>query len=167
MSSDVNIDPYELQCDILRDDKLLTGGIYHTMSEGDLKRVMQYRRTMVGTDGMWYPGCGGCHPRSIGTFPRVLGRYVREKQYITLPEAIRRMTSLPAQVYGLKGKGLIVKGYDADMVLFDAGKIIDRADYGAFRTRCEGLNYVIVGGKTAAENAVFTGAKAGRIIRRP
>ena len=116
---------------------------------------------------MWYPGCGGCHPRSIGTFPRVLGRYVREKQYITLPEAIRRMTSLPAQVYGLKDKGLIVKGYDADMVLFDADKIIDRADYGAFRTRCEGLNYVIVGGKTAAENAVFTGAKAGRIIRRP
>ena len=54
-----------------------------------------------------------------------------------------------------------------DMVLFDADKIIDRADYGAFRTRCEGLNYVIVGGKTAAENAVFTGAKAGRIIRRP
>lgn len=116
---------------------------------------------------MWYPGCGGCHPRSIGTFPRVLGRYVRQKQYITLPEAIRRMTSLPAQVYGLKGKGLIVKGYDADMVLFDADKIIDRADYGAFRTRCEGLNYVIVGGKTTAENAVFTGAKAGRIIRRP
>ena len=107
------------------------------------------------------------HPRSIGTFPRVLGRYVREKQYITLPEAIRRMTSLPAQVYGLKDKGLIVKGYDADMVLFDADKIIDRADYGAFRTRCEGLNYVIVSGKTAAENAVFTGAKAGRIIRRP
>ena len=77
------------------------------------------------------------------------------------------MTSLPAQVYGLKDKGLIVKGYDADMVLFDADKIIDRADYGAFRTRCEGLNYVIVGGKTAAENAVFTGAEAGRIIRRP
>ena len=167
IADELNIDPYELQCDILRDDKLLTGGIYHTMSEDDLKRVMQYRRTMVGTDGMWYPGCGGCHPRSIGTFPRVLGRYVREKQYITLPEAIRRMTSLPAQVYGLKDKGLIVKGYDADMVLFDADKIIDRADYGAFRTRCEGLNYVIVGGKTAAENAVFTGAKAGRIIRRP
>lgn len=167
IADELNIDPYELQCDILRDDKLLTGGIYHTMSEDDLKRVMQYRRTMVGTDGMWYPGCGGCHPRSIGTFPRVLGRYVREKQYITLPEAIRRMTPLPAQVYGLKDKGLIVKGYDADMVLFDADKIIDRADYGAFRTRCEGLNYVIVGGKTAAENAVFTGAKAGRIIRRP
>ncbi len=136
IADELNIDPYELQCDILRDDKLLTGGIYHTMSEDDLKRVMQYRRTMVGTDGMWYPGCGGCHPRSIGTFPRVLGRYVREKQYITLPEAIRRMTSLPAQVYGLKDKGLIVKGYDADMVLFDADKIIDRADYGAFRTRC-------------------------------
>lgn len=167
IADELNIDPYELQCDILRDDKLLTGGIYHTMSEDDLKRVMQYRRTMVGTDGMWYPGCGGCHPRSIGTFPRVLGRYVREKQYITLPEAIRRMTSLPAQVYGLKDKGLIVKGYDADMVLFDTDKIIDRADYGAFRTRCEGLNYVIVGGKTAAENAVFTGTKAGRIIRRP
>lgn len=165
IADELNIDPYELQCDILRDDRLLTGGIYHTMSEDDLKRVMQYRHTMIGTDGMWYPGCGGCHPRSIGTFPRVLGRYVREKQYISLSEAVRRMTSLPAQVYGLKSKGLIVNGYDADIVLFDAAKIIDHADYGSPYARCEGLEYVIVGGKIAAQNAVFTGIKAGRIIK--
>lgn len=159
-------DPYELQCDILLDDRLLTGGIFHTMCEGDLKRVMQYRRTMIGTDGLWYPGCGGAHPRAIGTFPRVLGKYVREAGYLPLEEAIRKMTSLPAQVYGLAGKGLIVPGADADLVLFDAAQIIDRASYGDFARRCEGLRYVLIDGKIVAEDAVYTGTAAGRVLRR-
>lgn len=159
-------DPYELQCDILLADKLLTGGIYHTMSEDDLRRVMQYPRAMVGTDGLWYPGCEGAHPRSIGTFPRVLGRYVRQKKYISLENAIRKMTSLPAQVYGLRGKGIVTPGFDADLVLFDAEKIIDKAEYGVFCQRCEGLASVIIGGKIAVEDAVFNGTKAGRVLRK-
>ena len=166
IADELGQDAYELQCDILLDDKLLTGGIFHTMSEDDLKRVMQYRRAMVGTDGLWYPGCEGTHPRSIGTFPRVLGKYVRQEKYIPLTEAIRKITSMPAQVYSLKGKGIVTAGFDADLVLFDAEKIIDRAEYGNFRPRCEGLHYVIVGGKIAVEDAVFNGTKAGSIIRK-
>lgn len=136
------------------------------MSEDDLQRVMQYPRTMVGTDGLWYPGCEGAPPRSIGTFPRMLGRYVRQKKYISLENAIRKMTSLPAQVYGMRGNGIVASGFDADLVLFDAEKIIDRAEYEAFCQRCEGLASVIIGGKIAVEDAVFNGTKAGKVLRK-
>ena len=159
-------DPYELQCDILLADRLTTGAIFHTMSEDDVCRVMRDPRAMIGTDGIWYPGSEGTHPRSIGTFPRVLGRYVRAQGIIPLEQAIRKMTSLPAMVYGLHGKGLLRAGMDADMVLFDADKIIDHADYTDFRARCEGLTAVYVGGGLAAENAVFTGLRGGKVLRR-
>ncbi len=163
----LGVDPYELQCDLLLADNLSTGAIFHTMSEDDLKNVMRYKRTMVGTDGLWHPGSEGGHPRGIGTYPRVLGRYVRQQQVIPLEEAVRKMTSMPAAVYSLDLKGLVKTGFDADLVIFDPDTIIDNADYGAkFRERCTGLDYVFVGGKIAVRDSVFTGETGGKIIRR-
>ena len=106
------------------------------------------------------------HPRLRGSFPRVLGRYVREKRVTTLPEMIRKMTSLPARVYGLKSKGIIWEGMDADICIFDDKKIIDRAEYIKCFDRAEGLSYVIVGGEVAAEDAVYNGALKGKIVLR-
>ena len=158
-------DPYDIQCDLLRDDRLGTGAIFHTMSEEDVERVMQWPRAMVGTDGQYAPGTAGGHPRSFATFPRVLGRYVREKKIITLENAIRKMCSLPAMVYNLPTKGLIREGMDADLVLFDPETIGDKADFANPMEKNEGLDYVFVGGQIAVKDGVCTGAKAGSQLR--
>ena len=112
-------DPFDIQCDLLRDDRLSTGAIFHTMCEEDVERVMQWPRAMVGTDGSYAPGDVGNHPRGFATFTRILGRYVRERKVITLENAIRKMCYLPAMVYGMSTKGLIREGMDADLVLVD------------------------------------------------
>ena len=104
------------------------------------------------------------HPRLRGSFPRALGRYVRERKVVSLPEMIRKMTSLPAYVYGLDGKGKISDGYDADICVFDPDTVIDRADFSDASKRAEGLRYVIVGGKITAENAVYNGERSGRVM---
>lgn len=166
IAAELEMDPYELQCDILLEDELSTDGIFHTMCEEDLQTVMREPRAMFGTDGLWFPGCTGTHPRSIGTFPRVLGRYVRELKVISLEEAIRKMTSMPAAVYSLPGKGLVRPGFDADLVIFDPDAIADKADYTDSRARCQGLSYVLVGGAIAVENAVFNGTMRGRVLRK-
>lgn len=159
-------DPYDIQCDLLRDDRLSTGGIFHTMSEEDVRRVMQWPRAMFGTDGLYVPGGAGGHPRAFGTFPRVLGRYVREQKVITLENAIRKMCSLPATVYNLPTKGLIREGMDADLVLFDPETVGDRADYARPIQKNTGLDYVIVAGQIAVKDGVCTGVLAGRQLLR-
>ena len=159
-------DPYDIQCDLLRDDRLSTGGIFHTMSEEDVARVMQWPRAMVGTDGMYTPGEVGNHPRSFSAFVRVLGRYVREKKIITLENAIRKMTSLPAMVYNLPTKGLIREGMDADLVLFDPETVGDNNDYANPYVKNSGLDYVIVGGQIAVKDNVITGAMGGKQLRK-
>ena len=120
---------------------------------------------MICTDGSVAKENPVYHPRLRGSFPRVLGRYVRERKVTSLPEMIRKMTSMAAGVYGLKTKGLLWEGMDADICIFDADKIIDRADFINCGLHAEGLNYVIVGGKIAVKDAVYTGVRGGRIIR--
>ncbi|MEA5040646.1 MAG: D-aminoacylase [Clostridiaceae bacterium] len=159
-------DPYELLMDLLRDDRLSTGGIFHTMSEEDVERVMRWPRAMVGTDGIMASGGAGGHPRSSGTFPRILARYVRERGILTLENAIRKMTSLPAQVYNLKGKGLIRPGMDADLVLFDPDTIADNATFVQPKLRPSGIDRVWVHGVSVVENGAATGALAGTVLRR-
>ncbi len=139
---------------------------YFTMCEEDVETVMSYPRTMIGTDSSLAKEASFYHPRLRGTFPRVLGRYVRERKVTSLPEMIRKMTSLPAYVYDLPSKGKIEIGYDADICIFDAEKIIDRADYSDPHARAEGLNYVILSGDIVAEDAVFNGKKMGKLILR-
>ena len=136
------------------------------MSEEDVARVMQWPRAMVGTDGMYTPGEVGNHPRSFSAFVRVLGRYVREKKIITLENAIRKMTSLPAMVYNLPTKGLIREGMDADLVLFDPETVGDNNDYANPYVKNSGLDYVIVGGQIAVKDNVITGAMGGKQLRK-
>ena len=159
-------DPYDIQCDLLRDDRLSTGAIFHTMCEEDVERVMQWPRAMVGTDGSYAPGDVGNHPRGFATFTRVLGRYVRERRVITLENAIRKMCYLPAMVYGMSTKGLIREGMDADLVLFDPETVGDHNNYADPYVKNSGLDYVIVGGEIAVRDNVITGAMNGKLMRK-
>lgn len=139
---------------------------FFSQCEEDMQTVMAWERAMICTDSSIAGKNQYYHPRLRGSFPRALGRYVREKQIVSLPEMIRKMTSLPAKVYDLEGKGWIKVGYDADICIFDAKKIIDNATYNEPWHRASGLNRVIVGGQIAAENAISTGKLAGKVLLR-
>jgi len=140
---------------------------FFATSEDDIETLLKHPRAMICTDsGSLINPNTVHHPRLRGSFPRVLGRYVREKGVTTLPEMIRKMTSLPARVYGFKAKGLVWEGMDADLCVFDAENIIDRAEYTSCFERAEGLNYVIVGGKIAAEDAVYNGERNAKVLLR-
>lgn len=138
--------------------------VFFAINENDVKEVIKYERAMICTDSRVAYEMGSYHPRLRGSFPRAIGKYVREENVVSLEEMIRKMTSMPAYVYGLKNKGLIKEGYDADICIFDYEKIIDKADYMDCHKRAEGLNYVIVSGEIAAENAVYNGIKNAKVI---
>ena len=110
-------------------------------------------------------GKGKPHPAAYGSFPRVLGRYVREESIVSLPEAIRRMTSLPADTIGLKGRGRIEKGAFADLVIFDAAAIGDEATLDTPRRKARGIEAVIVNGAFIYEKGRLTGELPGHVLR--
>lgn len=158
-------DHWETLFDIL-EAQPTCGACFFSQCEEDMQTVMAWERAMICTDSSIAGKNQYYHPRLRGSFPRALGRYVREKQVVSLPEMIRKMTSLPAKVYDLEGKGWIKVGYDADICIFDAEKIIDNATYNEPWHRASGLNRVIVGGQIAAENAISTGKLAGKVLLR-
>jgi len=160
-----NIDPFDLYFDLLMNDKMGTGTIHLWISEDDVKLIMRNPHTMIGTDGLMYPGCKNCHPRAIASFPRVLGHYVREEKVLTLVEAIRKMTGMPSMLYGLNGKGLLRVGMDADIVIFDADKIIDKANFENCFTKAEGVNYVMIAGNIVVKDANYLGGLYGKAMR--
>ncbi len=155
---------YDTAFDIIRDSHVSCSSSSFSMCEEDVEAVLAHPRAMIGTDSGVARNMTSYHPRLRGTFPRVLGRYVRERGVTSLPEMIRKMTSLPAMVYGLATKGRLAEGFDADICIFDADTIIDRAEYTDCTRRAEGLNYVLVGGKIVAQNAVYTGECPGRML---
>lgn len=159
-------DDYDAALDMLRDSEGAANICCFSMCEEDIETVMKYERAMICTDSSVAKESKVYHPRLRGTFPRVLGRYVRERKVTTLQEMIRKMTSMPASVYGLTSKGLIAEGFDADICIFDSEKIIDRAEFTDCHKRCEGLNYVILGGEVVVEDAIYNGKKMGKFISR-
>ena len=160
-------DHYDALFDLLIINNLNGMACYFGISDDDVCAIMGYERAMIGTDsGVGRPGLTRYHPRLRGSFPRTLGRYVREKGACTMPEMIRKMTSMPAAVYGLDTKGLIKVNMDADICIFDEDKIIDGSDYAHCDLKNHGLSYVIVGGKIAAIDGEATGEKGGRVITR-
>ncbi len=152
--------------DVLLADDFATSEISFSMCEEDVEYVMSHSRVMVGTDGLWYPDALGAHPRAFASFPRVLGHYVRERKVISFEEAIRRMTSMPAAVYGLNTKGMIRVGMDADLCLLDPDAIIDAADFKQWNARCPGLKHVFVAGQPVVTDSVHDGRLLGRKLLR-
>lgn len=134
--------------------------ICESMIESDIKEFYQQPWVMVASDG----GIGSDHPRGAGTFPRVLGLYVREKHWLTLPEAIRKMTSLPARRLGWKDRGVIQAGAYADLVLFNSDIVIDRSTYTSPSTLPAGIEKVFVNGVLVWENSKVTGARPGLFL---
>ncbi len=142
------------------------GMVFHGMSENDVKYIMQYPFNMFASDASIREfGVGVPHPRGYGTNARVLGKYVREEHVLRLEEAIRRMTSLPAQKFRLEGRGLLLPGYAADIVIFDPNTVKDLATYTAPHQLSVGFRYVLVNGQITMENGRHTGARNGVVLR--
>ncbi|MGH7752408.1 MAG: N-acyl-D-amino-acid deacylase family protein, partial [Gemmatimonadales bacterium] len=141
--------------------------IYHVLDDGDVERILRHPFTMIASDGrLTQPGEGHPHPRWYGTFPRVLARYVRERRLLSLEDAVRKMTSLPAARLGLRDRGRLAEGMRADVVVFDPGAVADRATFQQPHQYPDGIPYVIVNGVLVVDGGRFTDARAGMILRR-
>ena len=141
--------------------------IYHVLDEGDVRRIMTSPNTMIASDGrLSQPGEGHPHPRAYGTFPRVLGEYVREQKLMPLETAIHKMTGMPAKRLGLTDRGSIREGAFADLVIFDARTVKDQATFTDPHQYPIGIETVIVNGVIAVENSKPTGVRAGRVLTR-
>lgn len=140
--------------------------VYHTMNEEDVRYLMKYPFNMPAADGGVSTGKGMPHPRGYGTNARVLGRYVREQGVISIEEAIRRMTSLPAQKFGLRNRGLLKEGFAADIVILDPEKVNDRSTFENPHQYSEGIPFVIVNGGMVVENNQHTGLRSGKSLKK-
>ena len=140
------------------------GAIYHSISEDDMRRILAHPATMIGSDGL--PNDPRPHPRLWGTFPRVLGRYSRDEKLIPLAEAVRKMTGMPAQRFGLAQRGMIREGFSADLVLFDPKTIIDTATFSDPVRPAEGIVNVWVNGVLSYTAERVTGKRAGCFLPR-
>jgi N-acyl-D-amino-acid deacylase len=137
------------------------------MSEDDVRFFMAYPFNMVGADGGVQNGKGMPHPRSYGTNARVLSKYVRDEKIMRLEEAVRRMTSLAAQRFQLKDRGLLQPGFAADIVVFDDATVRDNATFDNPHQFSSGFSSVIVNGQVVIDNGKHTGAKSGTALRGP
>src|SRR6185436_12247748 len=144
------------------------GGIFHAIEEEDLQRILRHPATMIGSDGeVPIFGQASPHPRSYGTFVRVLGRYVRELKTITLEDAVHKMSAFPAQRIGLADRGVLREGLKADIAVFDPGTVRDLATFERPHQYAEGVSYVIINGQLAFESGKMTAARPGRILLGP
>ena len=163
-------DPLDALMDFVLADKGLSGALYFIASEEDLQTGLRQPWTSIGLDANELSLDGPLfephtHPRSFGSMPRFLGHYVRDLQLIPLEQAIRKITSLPAQREHLVGRGLIKEGFFADITIFNPDAIIDKATYTQPAQLAEGVQYVIVNGQVAFENGKATGAMAGKALK--
>jgi len=144
------------------------GAMFHVLDEADVERIMRHPFTAIGSDGsLARPGVGHPHPRSYGTFVRVLGRYVRERRVLTLEDAVRKMTWLPAERLGLDRRGRLAEGWYADVVVFDPATVADAATFERPHQYAAGVDHVIVNGRFAVDGGAGTGVLAGRALRHP
>ncbi|MEX1239077.1 MAG: amidohydrolase family protein, partial [Cyclobacteriaceae bacterium] len=142
--------------------------VYFSMSEDDIKRIMRYPFSMFASDaGIAVYGKDAPHPRTYGTNARVLGNYVRVLKVIRLEEAIRRMTSLPAQKFQLRDRGLIREGLAADIVVFNEQTVADKSTFAAPHAYSAGFAYVIVNGTITMARGRHTGARKGQVLKGP
>jgi len=138
------------------------GALYFSIDERDMRNILRHPRTMIGSDGL--PLDPHPHPRLYGTFPRVLGRYVREESLLSLPQAVHKMTAMPASVFGFRDRGMLKAGYHADLVIFDPGTINDSATFDQPIQQAWGIDLVLVNGAVAWAQGQVTGSRRGRYI---
>ena len=165
-------DEWETLFEVLIDEKGEVTATMESMNEEDIRRIMRGRYTMVGSDAWAVAptgvfGYGKPHPRYYGTYPRILGKYVREERVLTLEDAIRRMTSFPAQRMGILDRGLLREGMWADVVVFDPDRVMDRATFLEPHQFPEGILYVLVNGEIVVEDNQQTEKLPGKLLRRP
>ena len=165
-------DPLDILCDLLVEFDGSVGTVFAHHQEADMNLAMLQPWCSIGSDGAAYATEGALrrgnpHPRNFGTFPRVLGRYVRERKVLELEDAVRKMTSLNAAKVGLENRGLLKAGFFADITVFDARKVSDKATYTDPFHYNEGIEYVIVNGRMVLERGIHSGARSGRVLRRP
>jgi len=152
--------------------EIIKGGgasaVYHAINSDDVDLIMQHPMTSIASDGpLTVFGVGSPHPRTYGTFARVLGSYVRERNILSLEEAVRKMTSLPAQILSIQGRGLIKEGYYADIAIFDPKTIIDKATFEDPHQYAVGVRTVIVNGVIVVDQGAHNGNKPGKVLRGP
>ncbi len=162
-------DSVDALLDLIIREKARTGAIFFSMNEDNLRRFLSLPYLMIGSDSSVRsfsgPTCyGKPHPRGFGSFPRFIGRYVRDEALLTLPEAIRRTTALPAATFGLADRGIIRDGAYADVVIFDYERIADTATFREPFSRPEGIEYVFVNGRMAVDGGELTGTLSGRVL---
>lgn len=165
----LGLPPMEAVFRLLIEERLRVGAIFSSMNENNLRKFLSLPFCMVGTDSSARSfsgptGIGKPHPRGFGTFPRLLGRLVREEGLFPLQEAVRKITSLAAQTFHLRGRGMIREGMHADIVVFDPGRIADRATFENPFQRPEGLFYVLVNGAPAVWEGEPTGRLGGQVL---
>lgn len=148
-------------------EKGLPSMVYHSMGMEDVERIMRYPNTAVASDGgIRELGAGVPHPRSYGTNARVLAEFVRNRKVLTLEDAIRRMTSLPARTFGFKDRGQIREGFAADILIFDPERVRDKATYQKPHQYSEGFDFVLVNGTVMVEDGKVAARAGGRVVRR-
>ena len=156
---------YDAMLDLLVEEETAVAAIAHVMHERDVTRVIAHPTTMFGTDG--FPQREGKpHPRTFGTYPRILEHYVRERGVLTLEQAVHKMTGMVAAKIGLADRGIIRPGAKADLVIFDPENVRDRSSFADPRQSPSGVAHVFVNGTWTVKNGQHTGARAGRVLSR-
>jgi N-acyl-D-amino-acid deacylase len=171
IAEELNIEPLEAIFRLFTEEQGGLGMIVFSMNEDDVIEIMQHPSAMIGSDGCavapyGITGIKKVHPRFYGTFPRVLGRYVREKKALSLEEAVFKMTGLPARKLNFSDRGLLKKGYQADIVVFDENQVIDKATFEDPHQYPAGIQYVLVNGQPVVANGEHTGKLPGRFLKR-
>lgn len=171
LATEARQNPMDFVLDLLAETAGFVSAVNFAIGETDIARIMRHPRTMIGSDGVaTHPtGTGGgdkIHPRAYGTFPRVLGRYVRELGILSHAEAIHKMTGLPAARLGLADRGRLAPGCFADITIYDPETVNDCATFDAPHQFAQGIETVLVNGRVALENGVSSGTRAGRVLRR-
>jgi N-acyl-D-amino-acid deacylase len=165
-----SLDPEDAIFELLLDEHGRVGVILFQMDETDLRRALAHPAVMVGSDGSSLAPTGALaaskpHPRSYGTFPRVLGEYARDQRTLSLPQAVHKMTGLPAHRLGLRDRGVIRVGARADLVVFDPRRVADVATYEEPHRYPVGIEHVVVNGRFVIKDGEHTGSLPGRVLR--
>jgi len=166
------LDPLDAVFELLRDAQGVASVIMFQLDETDLRRALAHPHVMIGSDGSALAtsgemSAGKPHPRSYGTFPRVLGEYAREQRVLTLPEAVHKMTGMPARRLGLRDRGVIRVGARADLVVFDPKRVADRATFENPHRYPTGVEHVLVNGSVVIKDGDHTGSLPGRVLTPP